>query len=350
MTKEVNIGGVVIGGQNPVAIQSMTNRKTKDVINTCRQISLLQKAGCDIVRVAVLDREDAIAIKKIKENIPDIPLVADIHFNHKLALLAIENGVNKIRINPGNIDSTEKLEQIIDCAKAHYVPIRIGVNSGSINKEFLIKYPQKHIALIESLLSQVSFFEKRGFFDLVLSVKSTNVVDTIDINTKLSKHSDYPLHIGLTEAGPTSVGLIKNTLAIGRLLLSGIGNTIRVSLTDDPVEEVIAAKNILMACGKKSNSINFVSCPTCGRCMVDMLPIANEIYNRIKFLNANLTVAVMGCPVNGPGEAKDADIGIAFGVDEALLFKHGETVGILPVENIVENFVNIVEEMANAIG
>lgn len=350
MTKEVNIGGVVIGGENPIAIQSMTNKKTKNVINTSHQISLLQKAGCDIVRVAVLDREDAIAIKKIKENFPKIPLIADIHFNHKLALLAIENGVNKIRINPGNIDSTENLEKIIDCAKAHGIPIRIGANSGSINKEFLIRYPQKHMALIESLLSQVSFFEKRGFFDLVLSVKSSNVIDTIDINTKLSKHCYYPLHIGLTEAGPTSVGLIKNTLAIGQLLLSGIGNTIRVSLTDDPVEEVVAAKNILKACGKKINSINFVACPTCGRCMVDMVPIANEIYNRIKFLNANLTVAVMGCPVNGPGEAKDADIGIAFGVNEGLLFKHGEIMGILPIENIIDTFVNMVEEMANAFG
>ena len=350
MTKEINVGKVAIGGQNPIAIQSMTNTKTKDIIATCRQISLLKKAGCDIVRVAVLDREDALAIKKIKESFPELPLVADIHFNHNLALMAMENGANKIRINPGNIDSAEKLEQIIDCAKAHLVPIRIGANSGSINKEYLLRYPQKDMALIESLLSQVSFFEKKGFFDLVLSIKSSNVIDTIDINTKLSKRSDYPLHIGLTEAGPTSIGLVKSTLAIGQLLFNGIGNTIRVSLTANPVEEVFAAKNILMACGNKISSINFVSCPTCGRCMANMVPIANEIYERIKFLNSNLKVAVMGCPVNGPGEAKDADVGIAFGAHEALLFKRGETVGVLPIENIVDTFVDIVEEMANAVG
>lgn len=345
MTKEINIGGCLIGNSNPIAIQSMTNTRTKNVDSTREQIFALEKVGCNIVRVAVLDIEDALAIKDIKSSI-HIPLVADIHFNHALALLAMENGADKIRINPGNISKTSDLDKVIDCAKNNGVAIRIGANSGSVNKSFLEKYSTKSQALVESLLSQVRYFEKRGFYDLVLSVKSTNVIETVDINKKLSQHCDYPLHIGITEAGPKEIGVIKNSIGIGSLLLNGIGDTIRVSLTDNPIEEVLTAKNILRSCGKKIKGINFVSCPTCGRCMVDMVPLANQIYDRIKTIDAPILVAVMGCPVNGPGEAKDADIGIAFGGNNATLFKNGKIVAMLPLDNVVDNFVKQVEELA----
>ena len=348
MTKEIKIGNIFIGGNNSIAIQSMTNTKTKDIASTVAQIFALEKAGCDIVRVAVLDEADALAIREIK-SVVKLPVVADIHFNYNLALMAIENGADKIRINPGNIDGEENLKKIIHCAKMHSIPIRIGVNSGSVNKNYLEKYKEKSTALIKSLLAQVAFFEKNKFDDLVLSVKSTNVVETVDINRKLSKLCSYPLHIGVTEAGPESVGIVKNSIGIGVLLLEGIGDTIRVSLTDNPVKEVYSAKKILRACGISVSGINFVSCPTCGRCMTDMVPLANEIYERLKFIDASLSVAVMGCAVNGPGEAKDADVGIAFGNNEAILFKHGRVEKFLPIDNIVNTFVGIVEEMANAI-
>ena len=346
MTKVVNIGGVKIGGGNGIAIQSMTNVKTKDVSATLNQIFDLNEVGCDIVRVSVLDEMDAMAINEIKKACP-IPLVADIHFNHVFALKAIENGADKVRINPGNIGGEDKLIRVIDCAKANGAAIRIGVNGGSVNDEFLAKYGNKQKALIESLLAYVSFFEKHAFDRLVLSVKSSSVAETVSLNRELSRLTDYPLHIGVTEAGPESVGIIKNGIGIGSLLLDGIGDTVRVSLTDNPVKEVLAAKEILRACGKTVDGINFISCATCGRCMADMIPCANRIYERIKGLRANLTVAVMGCAVNGPGEAKDADIGIAFGNGHATLFKNGESVGVLPLENIVDVFAGLVEEMAD---
>ena len=345
MTKKILIGKREIGANSPIAIQSMTNTRTKEVDLTVNQINQLVDVGCHVVRVAVLDQQDATSIFDIKKNIT-IPLVADIHFNHNLAISAIEHGADKIRINPGNITNNNDLDKIIDCAKSHKIPIRIGVNSGSVNKEFLEKYQNKSTALIESLLHQVSYFEKHSFDDLVLSIKSSNTIETIQLNRALSKRTNYPLHIGVTEAGPKAIGITKNCIGIGALLLDGIGDTIRVSLTDDPVEEVIAAKNILLACGKPTNSIEFISCPTCGRCMVDMVPLANEIYQKLRFINSNLKVAVMGCPVNGPGEAKDADIGIAFGLDRAILFKRGEIFDTLTMDNIVDNFVKMVKEVA----
>lgn len=346
VTRVVDIGGVKIGGDNKIAIQSMTNVKTSRVKEVLFQINSLVSAGCDIVRLAVLDEEDALAIKEIKRAC-SVPLVADIHFNYVFALKALESGVDKIRINPGNIDDKNGLNKIIDCAKANHAVIRLGVNGGSVNKEFLNKYGDKQRALIESLLSYVSFFEKRAFENLVLSIKSSNVTETIALNRKLRSMTDYPMHIGVTEAGPKNVGIIKNSIGIGSLISDGIGETIRVSLTDAPIKEVWAAKEILRACGKYVDGIDFISCPTCGRCMADVISYANDIYERIKDVKKNLRVAVMGCAVNGPGEAKDADIGIAFGNGNVTLFKQGKVIGILPEENIVNVFVELVEEMAN---
>ncbi len=345
MTKQVKIGKINIGGGNQIAIQSMTNTPTQDIDKTVQQILDLEKAGCDIVRVAVLDKKDAKAISDIKLCI-HIPLVADIHFDYLLALEAIKNGADKIRINPSNIGSEEKVLKIIDCAKSYQTSMRIGVNSGSIDKVFLKKYPDKTDALVNSLLSEVAFFEKNAFDNLVLSIKSSSVKETVEANRIISKLTSYPLHIGVTEAGVPEIGLIKNSIGIGSLLLEGIGDTLRVSLTCNPIEEVYAAKKILTACEKPIKGINFISCPTCGRCQVDMVKYASLIYEKIKNINTKMTVAVMGCAVNGPGEAQSADIGIAFGTDKALLFKNGKIVCSLPLENIVDTFVNTVFDTA----
>lgn len=344
MTKIVFVGSTAIGGGNKIAIQSMTTARAADVDATVRQINKLQSVGCDIVRVAVLDKTDALAIKAIKNRIA-IPLVADIHFNDKFAILAIENGADKIRINPGNV-STDKLRDVIKCAKQRGVAIRIGVNGGSVNKDYLAKYGDKTKALCFSLLDYVKFFEDNDFTDLVLSLKSSDVKETVDANTIISGLTDYPLHIGVTEAGVKEVAVIKNSIGIGSLLLKGIGDTIRVSVTADPIEEVFAAKNILSACGKYKNKLRFVSCPACGRCQVNLENIASRIYRQIKDIECDLSVAVMGCAVNGPGEAADADMGIAFGKDKALLFKHGKIAGELSSDGIVEKFVSMVKEAA----
>ncbi len=345
MTKEVKIGKIYIGGGNNIAIQSMTNTHTKDIDKSVQQILDLEEAGCEIVRVAVLDKTDALAIQKIKQRI-NIPLVADIHFDYVLALEAIKNGADKIRINPSNIGAEDKVLKIIECAKSYQIGIRIGVNSGSIDKKFMQKYPNKTDALVNSLLSEIAYFEKHSFDNLVLSVKSSSVKETVEANRILSKLTAYPLHIGVTEAGLPETGLIKSSIGIGSLLLDGIGDTFRVSLTSNPIEEVYAAKRILSACEKTFKGINFISCPTCGRCQVDMVDYASLIYKRIKNIKAKMTVAVMGCAVNGPGEAEKADVGIAFGVDKAILFKFGKVVCPLPLENIVNTFVDIVFDTA----
>lgn len=335
LTKEIKIGNVLIGNNFPIAIQSMTNTSTKDVMQTVLQIKQLEKAGCMIVRVAVLDLDDAIAIKEIKKEI-NIPLVADIHFDYRLAILAIESGADKIRINPGNIGSTENVKKVIDKAKEYNIPIRIGINSGSVEKHLLEKYngptPQ---AMLESMTNHVKLLESLDFYNIVLSIKSTSIKDTIETNKLLSENFDYPIHIGLTESGTVLAGSIRSSYALGALLNEGIGDTIRVSLNGDPINEIPTCKEILSMLNLYTKP-TLICCPTCGRTKYNMVPIVNEIESFLNTINKNITVAIMGCVVNGPGEAKHADIGIAGGINEAVLFKHGEILRKIKEENIVK--------------
>lgn len=334
-TKEIKIGNVFIGYNHSVAIQSMTNTPTKDVLKTVEQINALENVGCHIVRVAVLDIEDAIAIKEIKKQI-NIPIVADIHFDYKLAILAIESGADKIRINPGNIGSFENVKKVVDKAKEYNIPIRIGINSGSVEKHLLEKYngPTPE-AMLESITNHVRLLESLDFYNIVLSIKSTNIENTIKTNFLLSEHFNYPIHIGLTESGTVLAGSIRSSYALGVLLNAGIGDTIRVSLNGDPVNEIPTCKEILSMHNLYIKP-TLICCPTCGRTKYNMVEIVNEIERFLNTLNANITVAIMGCVVNGPGEAKHADIGIAGGNSEAVLFKHGEIIRKIKEENIVE--------------
>jgi (E)-4-hydroxy-3-methylbut-2-enyl-diphosphate synthase len=322
-TKKVSIAGVEVGGGSSVKIQSMTTTKTADVQSTLAQIHALEQAGCEIVRVAVVGEEDAAAIKEIVGRI-SLPLVADIHFSHKLAVLAIENGANKVRINPGNIGGEREIAYVADCIKRHQIPVRVGANTGSVEKHFLEKYGKNEYALVESALSNVRILEKQGVNDIVISVKASSVPLTVKAYTLLSQKTDYPLHLGVTEAGTTSTGIVKSAVGIGSLLLAGIGDTIRVSLTDDPVKEVYAAKQILRACGLEENYVDVVSCPTCGRCLWESMSLAEKVTQFVAPYKKSAKIAVMGCVVNGPGEAKDADLGIAGGDGYCLLFKKGE--------------------------
>lgn len=322
-TKKVLVGGVALGGGESVKIQSMTTTKTADVEKTVAQISDLENAGCEIIRVAVADELDAVAIKKVKENI-SIPLVADIHFSPTLAVTAIENGADKVRINPGNIGGEREIQLVADCVKAHGIPVRVGANTGSIEKSFLQKYGRNEYALVESALYNAAILEKRGVQDIVLSVKASDVPLTVKAYTLLASRGDYPLHVGVTEAGTTEAGIVKSAVGIGSLLLNGIGDTIRVSLTDDPVKEIYAARRILQACGLEKQFVEVVSCPTCGRCEWDSMALAEEVSEFVKNFRVKAKIAVMGCIVNGPGEAKDADFGIAGGRGVCLLFKKGE--------------------------
>ena len=318
-TRIINVGNVKIGGNNPIAIQSMTNTKTSDVAATLDQILKLKQAGCDIVRVAVLNKDDAYALKEITEKSP-LPVVADIHFDYELAIIAAENGVSKIRINPGNIGSFERTKAVVNKCKEKNIPIRIGINSGSLEKELYKKYggvtPE---ALLESISKHVELLESLDFYDIVLSIKATDIETTIQTNRLLASSFAYPIHIGLTESGTVSSGTIRSSYTLGTLLNEGIGSTIRVSLTGNPVNEIPAAKEILsmLSLYKKPT---LISCPTCGRTAYNMEPIVEEIEEFLQQFNCNLKVAIMGCAVNGPGEAKDADIGIAGGQKEALLF------------------------------
>ena len=321
--KQVLVGGVEIGGGARIKIQSMTTTKTADVEKTVAQIIALENAGCDIVRVAIADELDAVAVKTVRSKI-HIPLVADIHFSPKLAVLAIENGADKIRINPGNIGGEQEIKYVADCVKAHNIPVRVGSNTGSIEKRFLEKYGKNEHSLVESALYNVGILEKFGVQDIVISVKASDVKLTVDAYTLLAKKSNYPLHLGVTEAGTTESGIVKSAVGIGSLLLSGIGDTIRVSLTDDPVKEVEAAKLILRACGLDEQFIEVVACPTCGRCSWDSMALAQKVSEFVKPIKKHGKIAVMGCVVNGPGEAKDADLGIAGGNGSCLIFKKGE--------------------------
>ena len=322
-TKKVLVGGVEIGGGTSVKIQSMTTTKTADIEKTVAQIHALERAGCEIVRVAIADEQDALAVKQVVDKIR-LPLVADIHFSPKLAVTAIENGANKVRINPGNIGGEREIKMVADCVKAHHIPVRVGSNTGSIEKEFLQKYGKNEYSLVESALYNVSVLEKYGVHDIVVSAKASEVALTKRAYTLLSQKTDYPLHIGVTEAGTITSGIVKGAVGIGSLLLDGIGDTVRVSLTDDPVKEVEAAKLILRACGLDSEFVEVVACPTCGRCAWESMQLAEKVTEFVKPYKKRLKIAVMGCVVNGPGEAKDADLGIAGGNGSCLLFKKGE--------------------------
>ena len=343
-SKKINVGGVSIGGNAPISVQSMCNTDTRDITATVNQINELQKAGCDIVRLAVLDMDAAKAVAEIKKQV-EIPLVADIHFDYRLAIECAKGGVDKIRINPGNIGSPDRVKAVADECGSRNIPIRIGVNGGSLEKELLEKYgAPTPDALCESALGHIKLLEDCKFFDIALSIKSSNVSSTVEAYRKIAKMIDYPLHIGVTEAGTEYGGIIKNSIGIGSLLLDGIGDTLRVSLTAPPVKEVTAGIEILKSLGLRDGA-RLVSCPTCGRCQVDMIPVAEEVNRRIATVKKNITVAVMGCAVNGPGEAREADIGIACGKGEALMFKHGETLRKVPIEKAADELMKEIEEL-----
>ncbi len=343
-TKQVKIGNTFIGGANPIAIQSMTFSKTAEKEKTLEQILSLEKVGCDIVRFAVSSEEEARNISYFKEN-SNVALVADIQFSYKLALACVENGIDKIRLNPGNIGGEERVKAVATACKNKGIPIRIGVNAGSLEKELLAKYgAPTPDALAESAMNHIKLLEKFDFDDIVVSIKSSDVRNTILANRKFAQMCDYPIHLGLTEAGTERMGLIKSSAALGSLLCDGIGDTIRISLTADVEREVHAAKDLLVALGLRSG-VKIVSCPTCSRTCIDLIAIAEKLGERLKGCDKDLTVAVMGCAVNGPGEAREADIGIAGGKGEALLFKKGQTIRCIPENEIIDTLVSEIEKM-----
>ena len=344
MSKQVKVGGVAVGGRASVKIQSMTTTQTSDIEATAEQISRLYEAGCEIVRVAVRGEEDARAIGKLKEHSP-LPIVADIHFSAKLAILATENGADKIRINPGNIGGQAQIKAVADCIRAHGIPVRVGSNTGSIEKEFFEKYGRTAPALVESALHNVQLLEKFGVRDIVISVKASSVPLTVEAYRILAKKTDYPLHVGVTEAGTRESGIVKSSIGIGTLLLEGIGDTVRVSLTDDPVEEIYAAKRILRACGLENKYVEVISCPTCGRCEWNSMLLAQKVERMTFGVKQNLKVAVMGCVVNGPGEAQDCDLGIAGGKDKCVLFRRGVPYKTVSAERAEEEFLTALREM-----
>ena len=330
-TRVVNIGGVLIGGNNPIAIQSMTNTKTEDVSATVNQILRLEEAGCEIIRCAVPTMEAAEAIGEIKKRV-HIPVVSDIHFDYRLAIAAMENGVDKIRINPGNIGSPERIKAVVDAAKERNIPIRVGVNSGSLEKNLVEKYGGVTAeGIVESALDKVKIIEDMGYDNLVISIKSSNVMMCVKAHELISEKTDYPLHVGITESGTVMTGSIKSAVGLGLILGQGIGDTIRVSLTGDPVEEIKAAKTILKTLGIRQSGIEIVSCPTCGRTSIDLIGLAQKVEKlAADYDNLNLKLAVMGCVVNGPGEAREADLGVAGGKGEGILIKKGEVVKKMP--------------------
>ena len=345
MSRQMNIGGVIIGGGADIAIQSMCNTATEDVAATVAQILRLEQAGCQIIRVAVPTMEAAAAIGQIKKAI-HIPLVADIHFDYKLALRCAAEGVDKIRINPGNIGTQERVKAVAEACRDHHIPIRIGVNGGSLEKPLLAKYGGVTAqALVDSAMGHVRLLNDCGFDDICLSVKCSHVPTNMAAYTLLSRETDYPLHLGVTEAGTPEMGVLKSAIGIGGLLCQGIGDTIRVSLTADPVEEVAAAKRILQAAGIRKSGPDLISCPTCGRTKYDMIPIAREVERRLQGCTKPITVAVMGCAVNGPGEARSADVGIAGGDGEGLLFRKGEVLYKVPQDKLVDALMAEIERL-----
>ena len=336
-TRTIKVGNLTIGGNNEVIIQSMTNTKTKNIEATVKQINALAATGCQLVRLAVLNNDDALAIKEIKKHV-SIPLVADIHFDYRLALQAIESGIDKIRINPGNIGSPEKVEMVVNACKKHHVPIRIGVNSGSLEKDLVEKYHGVTAeGIVESALDKVKMIEDMGYDNLVISIKSSDVMMCVKAHELIAEKTDHPLHVGITEAGTIISGNIKSAIGLGLILHQGIGDTIRVSLTGDPLEEIKSAKLILKTLGLRKGGIEVVSCPTCGRTRIDLIGLANQVENMVADIPLDIKVAVMGCVVNGPGEAKEADIGIAGGIGEGLIIKHGEVYKKVPESELLES-------------
>lgn len=348
--REIRVGNVAVGGNNPVAVQSMTNTDTRDVPATTAQIDKLASAGCEIIRVAVPDALAANAMTSIKRDSP-IPVIADIHFDYRLAIQCLQAGVDGLRINPGNIGSRWKVEMVAKEARERQVPIRIGVNAGSLDRELLGEFggatPE---AMVESALRQIRVLEDMGFHLIKVSLKSSNVLDTVQAYRLLSSATDYPLHIGITEAGTLARGLIKSAMGIGLLLAEGIGDTIRVSLTADPLEEVWAAYEILRAAGRRNRGVELVSCPTCGRCEIGLQQLAEEVDQELRYIKNPLKVAVMGCVVNGPGEARDADVGIAGGRGFGLLFKNGQVIGKVDSNKMASTLINAVREIVNEEG
>ncbi len=345
ITKQVKIGDVLIGGGAPISVQSMLNKPAEDIEGSVKQALELQKAGCNIIRAAVPNKEAVKLIEALKENL-SVPVVADIHFDYRLALECAAAGVDKIRINPGNIGSDDRVKAVADACRQKNIPIRIGVNSGSVEKEILAKYgspvPE---ALVESALYHASLLEKFNFDDIVISIKSSNVENTVKAYSLASEKCNYPLHVGVTEAGTSRMGIVKSSIGIGSLLLKGIGDTIRVSLTDSPVKEVAAGYDILKAVGLKKDAVQIVSCPTCGRTKIDLISLANEVESALASCTKPIKVAVMGCVVNGPGEAREADIGVAGGDGYAVLFKKGEILKKVPENEVVSALLSEIEKM-----
>lgn len=345
-TKEVQIKDVKIGGGNPILIQSMTNTKTEDVESTINQIHQLEEVGCEIVRVAVPNETAARALEEIVKHI-HIPLVADIHFDYRLALMAMENGVHKLRINPGNIGSIERIQTVVEKAKSYHIPIRIGINSGSLEKEILAKYGGHVTALgmLESAKKHIDILEKMSFNQIVVSLKASSVPLAIEAYHLFAQHFNYPLHVGITESGTLYKGTIKSSVGLGAILSSGIGDTIRVSLSDDPIKEIECAKYILQSLELRKFGVEIISCPTCGRTNVDLIALAQKVEDHTKHIRKNIKIAVMGCVVNGPGEAKEADIGIAGGKKEGLIFKKGEIIRKVKEEELFDAFMEELKDM-----
>lgn len=347
LTRQIRIGTILIGGGAPCSVQSMCSTDTRNIAATTQQITALSEAGCELVRCAVLDSDAAEALGTIKAGI-SIPLIADIHFDYKLALTALKKGVDGLRINPGNIGEKWKVQEVVQAARERSVPIRIGVNAGSLEKELLEKFGHPTAeAMVESALRHVRILEELGYDQIKISIKASDVMKTIEAYRLLSQRVDYPLHIGITEAGTTFSGTIKSSVGLGILLSEGIGDTLRVSLTGSPVDEIRVGYGILNALGLRQRGINLVSCPTCGRCQIDLVPVAEEVERRLQGVTKPLTVAIMGCVVNGPGEAREADVGVAGGKGEGLLFRHGKVIRKVPEKDLADALVAEVEQMAN---
>lgn len=345
MTRQIRVGDVLIGGGAPIAIQSMLNSKTTDVEGSLEQLRQLKTAGCQIARLSVQNMEAARGFADICKESP-LPLVADIHFDYKLAIAAAEGGASKIRINPGNIGGEDRVKAVVDVCKDKKLPIRIGVNGGSLEKELLEKYGHPTAeALVESAFSHLELLEKHGFYDTCVSMKSSNVATMVKAARLFRSKCDYPIHIGVTETGPVRMGLIKSAMGIGSLLLDGIGDTLRVSLTDDPVQEVYAARDILKAAGLRKDGVNIISCPTCGRTSIDLIGLVKQVDEALKDCEKPLTVAVMGCVVNGPGEAREADIGIAGGNGWGMIFEKGESVEKLPYDQLLDALLERINKL-----
>lgn len=342
-SKQISIGDVKIGGNAPISVQSMCNTDTRDIAKTLEQITALSKAGCEIVRLAVLNKDASAAIKEIVKK-SDVPLIADIHFDYRLAIDCINNGINALRLNPGNIGNLENIKKVVNLAKQQQIPIRIGINSGSLEKEFqnediplplkMVKSAKKHIKILEDLN-----------FDLIkVSLKSSDVLTTIEAYKLIAEEINYPLHLGVTEAGTLKSGLVKSSVGLGSLLSLGIGDTIRVSLTENPVEEVFAGFEILKSLGLRQKGVNFISCPTCGRCQINLIDLAKKVEDKFKDMDETITIATMGCPVNGPGEAKHADFGIAGGINEGYIFQKGEVIARVPENEIIQKLEEIIKK------